>query len=70
MANRPLNKWLQFANIPFQMGLIIFVGVFIGNKLDVYFKKENMFTIIFSLVSVFVALYVVIKSVINMGKND
>jgi ATP synthase protein I len=70
MAKRPFNKWLQFANIPFQMGLIIFVGVFIGNKLDVYFKKENMFTIIFSLVSVFVALYVVIKSVINMGKND
>lgn len=70
MTERPFNKWLQFANIPFQMGLIIFVGVFIGNKLDVYFKKENMFTIIFSLVSVFVALYVVIKSVINMGKND
>lgn len=70
MTKRPLNKWLQFANIPFQMGLIIFVGVFTGNKLDVYFEKENMFTIIFSLISVFVALYVVIKSVINMGKND
>jgi ATP synthase protein I len=70
MAKRPFNKWLQFANIPFQMGLIIFVGVFTGNKLDVYFEKENMFIIIFSLISVFVALYVVIKSVTNMGKND
>ena len=70
MINKPLNKWLQFANIPFQMGLIIFVGVIIGNKLDYYFEKANMFTIIVSLISVFVALYVVIKSVINMGKND
>ena len=70
MAKRPLNKWLQFANIPFQMGLIIFVGVFIGNNLDVYFKKEYMFIIIFFLISVFVVFYVVIKSVTNMGKND
>ena len=70
MANKSLNKWIQFANIPFQMGLIIFVGVIIGNKLDYYFEKENMFTIIVSLISVFVALYVVIKSVINMSKND
>ena len=70
MINKPLNKWLQFANIPFQMGLIIFVGVFIGNKLDEYFEKENMFIIIVSLISVFIALYVVIKSVINMSKND
>lgn len=70
MINKPLNKWLQFANIPFQMGLIIFVGVIIGNKLDYYFEKANMFTIIVSLISVFVALYVVIKSVINMSKND
>ena len=70
MANKPLNKWIQFANIPFQMGLIIFVGVFIGNKLDEYFEKENMFIIIVSLISVFIALYVVIKSVINMSKND
>ncbi len=70
MANKSLNKWIQFANIPFQMGLIIFVGVFIGNKLDEYFEKENMFIIIVSLISVFIALCVVIKSVINMSKND
>ena len=52
------------------MELIILVGVFIGNKLDKKKKKENMFIIIVSLISVFIALYVVIKSVINMSKND
>lgn len=64
------KKWLQFVNIPFQMGLIIFIGVKIGNFLDNYFDNENLYTIVFSLISVFIALYVVIKNVINMSKND
>jgi F0F1-type ATP synthase assembly protein I len=64
------RKWLQFVNIPFQMGLIIFIGVKIGNFLDDYLKDENLYTIVFSLISVFIALYVVIKSVINMSKDD
>ena len=64
------KKWMQFVNIPFQMGLIIFIGVKIGNFLDDYFKVENLYTIVFSFISVFIALYVVIKSVINMSKND
>ncbi len=64
------KKWLQFVNIPFQMGLIIFIGVKIGNFLDNYFDNENLYTIVFSLISVFIALYVVIKNVNNMRKND
>ena len=64
------KKWLQFVNIPFQMSLIIFIGVKIGNFLDNYFDNENLYTIVFSLISVFIALYVVIKNVINMSKND
>lgn len=64
------NKWLQFVNIPFQMGIVIFIGVFIGVKLDAYFEKGNLFTIILSLLSVFVALYTVIRNVNNLNKND
>ena len=40
------NKWLVFLNIPFQMGIVILVGVLIGMKLDVFFGNENLFTII------------------------
>jgi F0F1-type ATP synthase assembly protein I len=64
------NKWLVFLNIPFQMGIVILVGVLIGMKLDVFFGNENLFTIIFSLMSVFVALYSVFRNVNNLNKND
>jgi F0F1-type ATP synthase assembly protein I len=47
----------------FQMGAIIFVGMFGGIKLDEFFgiKKFPVFTIILSLLSVFGAIYFVIK---------
>ena len=62
------NKWLAFINIPIQMGVIIFMGVMLGNWLDKKFDKE-FFTIIFSLLAVFLALYVVIRQVKSMD-ND
>lgn len=67
---KPLNKWMQFITMPSQMGVIIFVGVFVGLKLDEFYKNENLFTVIFSLISVFIALYVVIKNINNLNKND
>ena len=64
------NKWLVFMNIPFQMGLIIFLGVLIGQWLDEKFKIEgSILTIVFSLLAVFIALYNVIRQVTKMS-ND
>ena len=64
------NKWLVFMNIPFQMGLIIFLGVVLGQWLDEKFKIEgSILTIIFSLLAVFIALYNVIRQV-NKMSND
>ncbi|MCK6607005.1 MAG: AtpZ/AtpI family protein [Flavobacterium sp.] len=61
-------------NIPFQMGLIIFLGVVLGQWLDEKFKIEgSVLTIVFSLLAVFVALYNVIRQVNKMSndkKND
>lgn len=68
------NKWLVFMNIPFQMGLIIFLGVIFGQWLDRKFKIEgSILTIVFSLLAVFIALYNVIRQVTKMSndkKND
>lgn len=68
------NKWLALINIPFQMGLIIFLGVVLGQWLDEKFKIEgSVLTIVFSLLAVFVALYNVIRQVNKMSndkKND
>jgi F0F1-type ATP synthase assembly protein I len=64
------NKWLVFMNIPFQMGLIIFLGVMLGQWLDEKFKIEgSILTIVFSLLAVFIALYNVIRQV-NKMSND
>ncbi len=64
------NKWLVFMNIPFQMGLIIFLGVMLGQWLDEKFKIEgSILTIVFSLLAVFIALYNVIRHVNEMS-ND
>lgn len=47
----------------FQMGAIIFLGMYGGIKLDEYLglKKFPVFTLVLSLLSVFGAIYMVIK---------
>jgi O-antigen/teichoic acid export membrane protein len=64
------NKWLALINIPFQMGLIIFAGVMLGQWLDEKYKLEgSILTIIISLLAVFLALFNVIQQV-NKLNND
>jgi len=49
-----------------QMGIIIFAGVFGGLKLDAKFERaDSVFTIIFSLLGVTAAMYVVLKDFIR-----
>lgn len=67
---KPHNKWVVLMNIPFQMGVIIFAGVYFGKWLDDKQQNESaLFTIIFSLLSVFIALYNVIQQVKNINKE-
>lgn len=62
-------KWIAMMNIPFQMGLIIFVFTYIGVRLDERYGMTNsIFTICLSLFSVFIALYNVIRQVKNLNK--
>lgn len=62
------KKWVALVNIPFQMGVIILAGVYLGLWLDEkYSNGGNLFTIIFSLLAVFIALYNVIRQVKNLG---
>lgn len=53
------------------MGIIIGVGVFVGIWLDEKFpNKYSGFTIAVSLLSVFVALYLVIKRVRDITQDE
>lgn len=66
------NKWLVFMGIPFQMGIVIFIFTYFGMWLDEKYSEESssLYTIIFSLLSVFIALYNVIRQVNNINKNN
>ena len=65
------NKYLSLVNIAFQMGLIIAAGVFLGIWLDEKFpNKFSAYTIIFSLLGVFIALYQVFRAVKNLNDDE
>ena len=60
----PFNPYLKYSGMAFQMGAIIFIGMFGGLKLDQWTgmdKKFPIFTLVLSLAAVFGAMYFVIK---------
>ena len=66
---KPLNKYARFSGVAFQMGITIFIGAYIGTKLDEKYPNENnLFTLVFTLIFVFAALYMVIKQVKNISE--
>ncbi|MFN4762075.1 AtpZ/AtpI family protein [Gillisia sp. Q332] len=70
-TNAPLDKYLEFINIAFQMGIIITASVLLGIWLDKKFPNDfSGFTIGVSLFGVFIALYMVIRRVMKMSKED
>ncbi|CAN5315336.1 hypothetical protein BH23BAC2_BH23BAC2_16090 [soil metagenome] len=69
--NAPRDKYLEFVNIGLQMGLIIAAGVYGGIWLDKKYPNDfSGFTIGISLLGVFIALYLVIRKVMQMSKDD
>ncbi len=65
------HNLIIFSQIGLQMLIIILVGVFVGTKLDqICLNQYKAFTILFSLLSVALAIYVVIKQVLNFPNQD
>ena len=63
------NSILRVANSGLQMGVIIFLGAFGGDYLDqILVNKTPVYTIIGSLLGVFIGLYILYKGVKNLGK--
>jgi F0F1-type ATP synthase assembly protein I len=52
------------------MGVIIVVFAYLGKWLDEKYLFDNVFTIIFTLLGVFLALYNVISQVNKMNKDE
>jgi hypothetical protein len=67
-----INAYLKYSGIGIQMALIISIFSYLGLLLDDYLKSNPVFTVIFSLGSVILAMYVFIRQVIseNTGNNS
>ena len=63
------SKWIAMMNIPIQMGVIILAFSYLGIWLDEKYTDSSVFTIVLSLLSVFIALYNVIRQVKNLNKE-
>ncbi|MBO4489124.1 MAG: AtpZ/AtpI family protein [Bacteroidales bacterium] len=63
---KTLKKYVYYSNMAIEMGVLIALGVFGGVKLDKWLDKSPLFTIICSLLGVFIAMYLMIKDVIRI----
>lgn len=60
-----LNDYARYSGMAFQMLGIILAGVISGWKIDQWIHTKPLFTVILSLVSVFLAIYVVTKDLLR-----
>lgn len=65
---KQLNTLARFAGVGFQMLAIIGLGTWFGIWLDGDNADFPLYALIFSLLSVFIALYLVIREVIQNSK--
>jgi len=71
LKKKPLNKYVRFTGIAFQMGGTIYLGSLLGKWLDGQFPNENeLYTKIVTLLAVFVAMYAIISQVIKITNQD
>jgi membrane protein DedA with SNARE-associated domain len=65
---KQLNKYLQLTGVAFQMGITIYLGVYFGKKLDVYFQTSNKtYTIILTLVALLISIWSVLAQLKNIN---
>lgn len=56
------QNYMKYSGMAIQMGVIILIGTYAGTWLDEYFQtKTPWFTVALALLSIFAALYVVLK---------
>jgi F0F1-type ATP synthase assembly protein I len=67
---QPFNAYAKYSALGIQMGAIIGGGCYGGYKLDEYYKNTTpIFTIILSLISIAIAMYLILKDFIKPNNN-
>ncbi len=62
---KSLNNYARYSSIAIQMIVIILLGVFGGYKLDLWLDTQPVLTVILSVLSVFLAIYIVTKDLLR-----
>ncbi|WP_457617007.1 AtpZ/AtpI family protein [Lutibacter sp.] len=58
---KPLHKYIQLTGVAFQMGITIYLGTYVGKKLDDYFQStKKTFTIIGTLLGLLISIWSVL----------
>ncbi len=64
------NDFVKYSSMAFQMGIIILGSTYGGVRLDKYLQwKFPVFTVVFAISSVGIALYQVLKGLSNSNKK-
>ena len=69
----PIHQYAVYSNLAFEMGAVIALGVFGGIKLDNVLNISPLFTILCSLASIAIAMFLVIRSLTktqNKAKHE
>jgi F0F1-type ATP synthase assembly protein I len=69
MPQKQPNPFFKYTNLAIQMGVIIGLSAWGGNKLDNHYQnKQPIYTIVLCLVGIGAALYLVLKDFIKPQK--
>ena len=67
---KQLNSYIKYSSLVTKMAIIIIAGTFFGDYLDEKNHSDPpIYTIIFSLCSIFLALYYTLKNIINQNEK-
>lgn len=68
---KQVSKFIRYTGIPLQMGLIIYLGNWLGKWIDTtYGNEDGNYAKVITLLAVFLSMYRVIKEVINISKEN
>jgi|OM-RGC.v1.034424710 F0F1-type ATP synthase assembly protein I len=63
-GRKRVQNYMKYSGMAMQMGIIILLGVFAGQKLDEYFQTSPFLTVTLALLSIFAALYSTLKDLL------
>lgn len=64
------RAFAKYSGMAFQMGAIVVLGVLGGEKLDQWLHTDRIFTLICSLIAVFLAIYIPLKDFIFPSEDQ